>query len=478
MNKLWLTAIVLAGCLCACKKVDFDDTAPGTLATKAAPVTVILDESLPGYTIPHIFEGLSYETDLLTNDPGYLNENNTVLIRLLKNLGKGVLRIGGNSSDEVEWGGADAGTDTLHRKLTTADIDRLAAFAKAVNWPVLFGLNLADNNPGLSANEAAYVSDKLQNNLYAFQTGNEPDFFGYLHRPAGYRYSDYQHEWDGYYAAVKNKVPYARFAGPDVTPFNLYWLSEFSKNTTKRIVLLDGHYYNNGPASNPAISLTDVLTPNSKMAPYLQGMSAIAGAHGVPYRISEGNSIWGQGKPGVSNVFASALWALDFMWRVAENKGQGINFHGGGIRFVYTPINTTNGITTVRPLYYAMLAFKYGATGGKIIPARVVNPDGSSNYSVHACINPDKSTSVTIINKELAKDFVFTVQLHQPASAIHIDRLTAPSVTSVDGVSFAGSTVSADGSFIPGDAEKHRINQNSFAVTVPAGSAAVITIDP
>lgn len=476
MNKPWFAILILAVGLCACKKDLIYTAPPAKQGPAATPVTVILDQNLTGYKIPHIFEGLSYETALLTEDPAYLSENNTVLIQLLKNLGKGVLRIGGNSSDEIDWGGDDAGTDTLHRKLTKADVDRLAAFAKAIKWPVLFGLNLANNSPMAAANEAAYVRNSLKGGLYAFQSGNEPDFFANIHRPAIYKYPDYQREWDGYYRAVKNAAPGAAFAGPDITPFNMPWLRDFTKNNHQKVVMLDGHYYNNGPASNPAIGLQDVLRPNNKMTGYLQGLSAFAGLHGLPFRISEGNSIWGHGKPGVSNVFASALWALDFMWSIAENKGQGVNFHGGGVRFAYTPINTENGVTTTRPLYYAMLAFKYGAVGGKIIPPRFLNQNPGDNYSVHACVAPDNATLVTIINKEMTKDFSFTIQLSKTASNIQVARLAAPSITANTGISFAGSTVNSDGTFEPASPEEYRTNQKSFTITVPAGSAAVVTV--
>jgi hypothetical protein len=475
MNKPWLAAFVLLLCVCACRKENSDSARPAK--SPAIPVTVIIDQHLSGYTIPHIFQGLSYETGLLTDDPNYLNENNTVLIQLLKNLGRGVLRIGGNSSDEIDWGGDDAGNDTLHRKLTKADIDRLAGFARAINWPVLFGLNLANNDPKAAADEASYAQNRLQGALYAFQNGNEPDFFcSNNHRSQDYKYPEFQHEWDRYYGNVKSRVPGASFAGPDVTPFNLRWLGEFAKNEHHRVNLIDGHYYNNGPASNPQIGLEDVLKPNTKMAAYLRGLSVIASTHGLPYRISEGNSIWGQGKPGVSNVFASALWALDFMWSVAENNGQGVNFHGGGVRFVYTPINTANGVTTARPAYYAMLAFKYGAAGGKILAPQIINRDAQDNYSVHSSINPDKSTSITLINKELEKDFSFTVQLSQAASKMSISRLSAPSVTSATGITFAGSTVNEDGTFAPATTEEYPISQRTFTITVPAGSAAVVRV--
>lgn len=476
MNKLRFVAIVLAVNLYACKKGTFDEALTVKQSQPVIPVTVILNQNLPGYTIPQLFEGLSYETALLTENPNYLNENNTVLIQLIKNLGKGVLRIGGNSSDEIEWGGDDPGTDTLKRKLMKADIDRLAAFAKAIRWPVLFGLNLANNNAAQAADEAAYVHSAIQNNLYAFQLGNEPDVFCLGPRPRTYKYPDYQRDWDKYHAVIKNMVPGAKFAGPDIDPFNNRWFSEFAKNEYRKVNLLDAHYYNYGPASNPSININNVLTPNKYMGLFLQGMDKIASAHSLPFRVSEANSIWGQGKPGVSNTFASALWALDFMWSVAENNGQGVNFHGGGIRFVYTPINIENGVITARPVYYAMLAFKYGAIGGKIIPAQIVNRDESNNYSVHACVNADNSTSLTLINKEIKKNFSFTVQLSKTASIIKIARLSAPSISAMSEVTFAGSSPNDDGTFTPAITEQYRTDQKNIVVNVPAGSAAVVVI--
>lgn len=85
--------------------------------------------------------------------------------------------------------------------------------------------------------------------------------------------------------------------------------------------------------------------------------------------MAECNTVSQGGKIGVSNVFASALWALDYMWSVALSNGVGVNFHGGSIS-KYAPIVVDEkGIPTPRPIYYAMLAFKYGSEGGNIVPS-------------------------------------------------------------------------------------------------------------
>ena len=469
-------AILMAISLLSCNKENFE---PKPLVVKPPvvtnlPVTITVDESRPGYTIPQTFEGLSYETDILVEDPEYLNENNKVLIQLIKNLGPGILRIGGNSSDLVRWTGSARTAATPPHSLTTSDIDRLSAFDKAIGWPVLFGLNLGSGNVVTAENEAANVHKRLLGNLYAFQSGNEPDVFNLGPRSSKYNLNNYEQEWGSFFSAVTRVMPHAPFAGPDVTPFNSEWVKGFTSAESRHLKIIDGHYYVTGPATIPSINYSDILTQNIKLGAYLGVLHTTASKYGLPFRISECNSVYGGGKSGVSDVFASALWALDFMWEVAEYQGQGVNFHGGGSFFVYTPVADENGRFIARPEYYAMLAFKYGAAGQKILP--VTFSDSRYNVSAHATISAGKTYSITLINKEVESSFAFTIQLGKTASNVRVARLTAPDITSATGTTFAGSMVNADGSFVPNITEQYNINQNSVVVIVPPATAAIVTV--
>ena len=49
----------------------------------------------------------------------------------------------------------------------------------------------------------------------------------------------------------------------------------------------------------------------------------------VRVRMTEGNTCYRGGKPGVSDVFASALWSADYSLLLAGNNYSGINLHGG-----------------------------------------------------------------------------------------------------------------------------------------------------
>jgi len=461
--------ILLAACLFACRKEHQEF--PNPPVADGIGINVTVNQNQPGNAIPATFEGLSFETQILTANPGFLNVNNAVLIQLIKNLGPGLLRIGGGTSDEVYWSENMYTGSTTADSLTTSDIDRLSAFSKAIGWQVLFGLNLGSNDAASASNEALYVNNSLGDNLYAFQSGNEPDVFNYGMRPPTYNYSGYQVEWETYLSAVRNAVPQAPFAGPDVA-YNTDWITAFAGNESKNVKLLDGHYYLTGPATDPSITYQTILAYSTKLPNYLLSLKNASAQYNLPYRITESNNIYGGGKKGVSDVFASALWALDFMWTVAENNGVGINFHGGdGLH--YSPVLVQNGVLVASPEYYAMLAFKYGSTGGTIIPASISNPDYCSAY---ACAKADGTYTFTLINKDEKNNYSFNIQLNKTASVIQVARLTAPSVTATTGTTFAGAMVNADGTFETKTTEQYSVSGKSFIVNLLPGSAAVVTV--
>jgi hypothetical protein len=461
--------ILLAACLFSCRKEHQEF--PNPPGADGIGINVTVNQNQPGNAIPATFEGLSFETQILTANPGFLNVNNTVLIQLIKNLGPGLLRIGGGTSDEVYWSENTSTGSATADSLTASDIDRLSAFSKAIGWQVLFGLNLGSNDAVSASNEALYVSNSLGDNLYAFQSGNEPDVFGYGMRPPTYNYSGYQVEWETYLSAVRNAVPQAAFAGPDVA-YNTDWITAFAGNESKNVKLLDGHYYLTGPATEPSITYQTILAYSTKLPNYLQPLKNASAQYNLPYRITESNNVYGGGKKGVSDVFASALWALDFMWTVAGNNGVGINFHGGD-NLYYSPVLVQNGVLVASPEYYAMLAFKYGSEGGTIIPSTISNPDYCSAY---ACAKADGTYAFTLINKDEKNNYSFNIQLNKTASGVQIARLTAPSVTATTGTTFAGAMVNADGTFENKTTEQYSVNGKIFIVNVPAGSAAVVTV--
>jgi hypothetical protein len=480
MKKIFFAFGLLLFMLGSCSKskeptLPVPTPTPTPVSTTDSVISVTVDQTKTSYKIPSTFEGLSYEMSELIQDPSFLNANNTTIIQLIKNLGGGLLRIGGNSSDIYTWTGTARGLTTPANSITTTEIDNLSAFAKAVGWQVIFGLNMGVYNPTLAANEANYVFKSLQSNLLALQFGNEPDGYASWNpiRTAPYSESNYETQWNSYFKAVKAQVPAAPLAGPDVA-YQSSWVASFAANEGNNVMLLTSHYYQNGPASNPSINISSLFTPIPQYPDYFQVINKAGLSANLPWRITECNSINGGGKAGVSDVFASALWALDFMWQVAENNGQGVNFHGfngGG----YSAFSVVNGVATVAPEYYSFLAFKYGTSGSTIIPAKLSTTQ--YNCSAYACIKSD-TTSITLINKDSTHNLVFKIQLTNKATMAHVARMIAPSISAKTGVTFCNGSVNSNGSFQVGNTENISIGGlTSFSVTVPAASAAVVSVE-
>jgi hypothetical protein len=74
----------------------------------------------------------------------------------------------------------------------------------------------------------------------------------------------------------------------------------------------------------------------------------------VPCRMTEGNSCYHGGQPGVSDGFASALWAADYLLRVTQAGYAGVNLHGGGEGY-YAPVTGEPSAAKLRPRYHGML---------------------------------------------------------------------------------------------------------------------------
>ena len=202
----------------------------------AASVAVSYDQ--PGRIIPENFIGLSYESAVLAS-PDYLSPRNPALHGLLRALGPGaVLRLGGNTSESTTWRGTSNASETF--VITPAAIDALAELVKALNWQLIYGLNLARGNPEAAAEEAAYVARAVGSRLLAFQIGNEPDGFGRWSavRPQTYDFQAFLAEWRQFYTAIRARLPTAPFAGPDIVA-EQKWIRPFVAAAGDALVLGD-----------------------------------------------------------------------------------------------------------------------------------------------------------------------------------------------------------------------------------------------
>jgi hypothetical protein len=340
----------------------------------------------------------------------------------------------------------------------------------------MYALNLGSGTQAAAVSEARYVYKSAADQLLCFEIGNEPDFYyqNGLRKPS-YSFKDFEKEFDKYYAGIKNALPGAVFSGPAAAFKTVNWVAPFAKDESGKVKWVTEHYYKIGPPNNPSVTIKKLLDGNGAAVSQATQMADVCRPHRLAYRIAECNSVFGGGKTGVSNTLASALWGLDFMFALAEKGAAGINFHGGGIG-AYTPIAWSNGQFTARPLYYGMLFFRE-ASKGRLLPFTLQAPD-SLNITAHAVLKTDGSVLATLINKDLSKEALVTINIHRSIATADLLRLTGPAPDSTSGITLGGAAVNADGNWSARQSETAviSISRSTCLVKVPAASAVLVNL--
>ena len=428
-----------------------------------------------GPHIPPDFIGLSYESAILA-DEDYVSPDDTSLIGLIRRLGRaGVLRIGGNTSEDTVWNPSNQEVGPGRIVLTPARIDRLAALVHALGWKLIYGLNLARGTPQAAAAEAAYVARALGPDLLAFQIGNEPDGFGRWRtvRAKSYDASAYLAEWRAFHQAICAQVPDARFAGPDVA-METGWVGALAADHPAGLVLLTRHYYADGPAGAPQLSIPRLLQSEQQIVPVLDALARERRTYGLPFRIVEANSIYNEGQPGVSDTLGAALWGLELMFQLATAGAAGINFHAGPHNLrreldkAYTPIARAGGGFRPAPLYYAMLLFAQLAPGGTILPLQMT---GAREVVAWIARASDSSLRIGLINKNLARGVRVSIDAGRDFASASILRLAGPGSQATSDVTLDGAQADASGEWNP---REERVSVAAF--DLPAASAAALTL--
>jgi hypothetical protein len=209
----------------------------------------------------------------------------------------------------------------------------------------------------------------------------------------------------------------------------------------------------------------------------------VAHAHHTPFRLTEINSASCQGQPGVSDSFASALWALDTMFNMAAAGVDGVNFHmlPGSHYELFSTSQTSAGAwqAFVHPEYYGLYMFAQAfPLGARLLP--VSTPAGP--VKVWATVATDGSLRVTLINQDPASDHTVQFALPGNPASASLEALSAPSETSTDGVELGGQSFGDEtttGTFPATPQTSTALPvAGSFSVDVPAGSADLLTAVP
>ncbi|MGA9718204.1 MAG: glycosyl hydrolase family 79 C-terminal domain-containing protein, partial [Acidobacteriaceae bacterium] len=236
------------------------------------------------------------------------------------------------------------------------------------------------------------------------------------------------------------------------------------------------HYYREG--QSPRSTMDKLLQPDPKLAAMLERMRAVSSSARVPYRICETNSFSGGGRPGVSDTFTAALWALDYLCVLAWHGADGVNMETGvnQLDFIssYSPIaDDEHGHYSAAPEYYGMLAFAEGCRGERV--AARYDP-GAIDLTAYATVDTMGAATAVLVNKHVSANAEVHVSAGRKTDRARVMRLTAPSLDSKSSVKLGGAAVGADGRW-HGGYESAQVAHAGCSIHVPAASAAIVKLD-
>jgi len=448
-------------------------------------VALAIPNEATGPHMPIDFVGLSYEVQQLV-DPSFFSAQNSGLIREFKALSStGVLRLGGNTSEFAYWKPTPDSPEPEHPQVREAEgepkahyyavtpgaVKNLSEFLQATGWNCVYGIGMGTNAPARAAEEAVFVAATLGDRLQYFQIGNEADLFSrHLRDPKTWSAKTYLEEWLTLARAIAARVPTAKFSMPDVSPGAVSWMTEIadqwpSIQASPHVTTLTHHYYFGGPATNPEVNIPNLLKPATmlKVQNTANIASAAARKMGARVRMTEGNTCYRGGKPGVSDAFAAALWSADYSLLLASNDYLGVNLHGGTGKSVansvggslpgdalleakgetpeqiaahphpfYTPIGTFDSDYVLEPVAYG-LKFAGSFSGGILLKTEFSTKLQAAgvNATAYAAKLPNGKTSVIILNKDAAADFEVELEFGRDANGlVQTETLHAPGLDS------------------------------------------------
>jgi hypothetical protein len=464
-------------------------TEPRLLATpppQGRPVSVSVGGRPTGPAVPADFMGLSFEVRSLPTIATYASKGN--FATLLRSLGPGVMRFGGISADEqAAWVPAGASKPAwANTAIDEQDLAGIGALAKETGWKVLLTVNLGHYEPAAAAQEAAVAHAQLGSYLAGIEIGNEPDLFPRKHlRPPGTGVKAYLPQAAIYRAAIETAAPGTPIAGPDPSTGTqgLTWVRDEAQ--TIRPQLLTDHYYPlSSCGGHPTIS--ELLSPGvrRKESEMLSKMLTIAHTYTTPLRMDETNDISCEGEPGVSNAFASALWALTYTARTMTAGVVGVNFHDlidqprtYSALAAHSEAALNAGELQPAPEWYALLA-AHTLVGSRPLPISTVGT-APGTLSASALEAPDGKVSLVLADYGPPGSEPLAVHLRVPRALASgsVLRLTGPSPAATTGTRLGGQAVAASGNWsTPSALPAVYGHPGALSVQIDPSSAAVVTL--
>jgi hypothetical protein len=468
--------------------------------TRLTQATVTIGPDLSTVPVPRSYFGISTEYWSLPK----FERNTPVFERVLALLhvpGNGplVLRIGGDSADESFWRPrSKEDMPDWAFELTPGYLARLRALVERDHVKLIVDLNLVTDTPFTAAAWARAAETSLpRHSIVGFEIGNEPDLYNrpywmsmVARSPLDTSPLPFELTPDTYVQhfaedarVLGESAPDIQLVGPAVAHprVSLPFITTLIEDERSELGAVTAHLYpyskcSRNPRSSSYPTVARLLSRHAVAAFYTDIVDAITVAHasGLKFRLTEFNSVTCGGKPGVSNTFATALWAPDALFTAMRTGADGANLHVRAAT-INAPFAITKGGLDARPLLYGLMLFNRTLGPQARLVRLQLSAPRSLDLSAWAVQIRGKILHVLLIDKGRR---TVRVELHLPTSApASVQRLLAPSPYSRFGVTLAGQQLNYEANWT-GTKRIQPVTGGArgYSVVVPRRSAALVSV--
>jgi hypothetical protein len=462
-----------------------------------ARALVSLADARGGIPLPRSYLGISTEYWTL---PYYIAHMDT-LERVLAQVhvpgdGPLILRIGGDSADHSFWALSPRRAAPWMFRVTPDWLKQIRTIVHRGGVRLILDLNLVTDSKGAAVRWARAAQNGLPRGAIAgLEIGNEPDLYNRWYwlsmlaerlgnglLPAQISALTYTHDFKVYARTLARATPGLPLIGPALSNpvLNIGWFRSLIAHERSRLLMVSAHQY---PFSRcvprrsrayPSISRILSERASAGIARRLAPVIRLAHRAGLPFRLTELNSVTCGGVPGISNTFATALWAPDALFELLHAGVDGVNVH---VR--EHPINgayafDAHGLVA-RPLLYGMILFAQTLGQDAHLLAVHLQSESALGLKVWAVRVRGGMLRILLIDKgHRAVRVLLALPARSPAS---VQRLLAPSVAARGNVVLAGQWLGRRGQWLGiRSVETITRGRRGYVVTVPSGSAALVRV--
>ena len=371
------------------------DGRPAARAGRDRTVVATIVPGATGRPIPRSFLGLSTEYWSLPSYEGHLSAFGRVL-SMLHAAGDGplLIRVGGNSADHTFWEPDVRSMPRWMFQLTPSWLRAARLLVADTGVRLILDLNLITDRPAIAMDWARAAETELaRGSIVGFEIGNEPDIYSrwfWLTRMARTGSSRRQPAEDSDPGRLQPRLHHVR---PPAAPARARHPAARSGDRQPEpapVVDLGRGWTRARPHRHrqrpplPVLGLRVARIeqlPDGRARAQREGLGrgrplATAGRGGrrragLPLRLTEINSVTCGGLAGVSNTFATALWAPDALFELMRAGVSGVNVH---VRTdaINAAFKLTSDGLAARPLLYGLIAFRriLGTGPGMLVPVR------------------------------------------------------------------------------------------------------------